>query len=180
MPIDQLGLSMWICLVLRADGIELVGQLVSRSSCEIFGLECMTNDGVAEIEARLARAGRRLRDRRLMPGQPGRDTNRVVFRQLPRKQLRRLVAAGIVSDACLLDLDDLELTRYLKREAGKFKKSLNSQGLMLRSPPRRNHSQNCMQSPCFGFCGNHCGESTRMRRRPNLNMQYPSHEYASA
>ncbi len=179
MPVDKLRLSMWICLVLRADGIELVGQLISRSTSELAALECMTDEGVSEIEAKLAQVGRRLRDRRL-GSQSGRDSRSILFRQLPRKQVRRLLAAGIASDSLLLDLDDVELTRYLKRDAGRFKKSLTSQGLMLRSPPRRQHPQSCMQSPCFGFCGNHCGESTRIRRKPNLNIQYPSHDYASA
>jgi len=179
MPVDKLRLSMWICLVLRADGIELVGQLISRSTGELAALECMTDDGVSEIEARLAQVGRRLRDRRLGP-QSARDSRSNLFRQLPRKQVRRLLAAGIASDSLLLDLDDVELTRYLQRDAGRFKKSLISQGLMLRSPPRRKYPQSCMQSPCFGFCGNNCGESTRMRRKPNLNIQYPSHDYASA
>jgi hypothetical protein len=175
MPIEKLRLSMWICLVLQADGIELLGQLVSRSSSELAALECMTDVGVSEIEDRLAQFGKRLRDRRPSPAQPGRDPRTVLFRQMPRKQIRRLVAAGIATDSLLLDLDDLELARFLKSEASQFKKSLISQGLMLRTPPRRRKALSCMQSPCFGFCGNHCGESARMRRKPNLNMQFPSH-----
>jgi hypothetical protein len=168
---------MWVEMILFADGIELVGQLISKTAAELAGMDCMNAYGVETIEQKLACVGRLLRDRRLQLSQPLRDPRTLVLQQMPQKPIRRLEAIGIDNDSLLLDLSEQELALLLKQEARRVQKSLSSQGLML---PRRFRSRHCAQEPCFGFCDHLCGISQPTRRKSKTPVQYSGHELQSA
>jgi hypothetical protein len=177
MPIEELRLPMWVEMILHAEGIELVGQLISRTSAEVAGMQCMNAFGVELIEQKLASVGRLLRDRRLQLSQPRSDPRTAVIKQMPRKPLLRLEAIGIDSDSLLLDLSEQELSLLLrKKEAQRLKKSLSSQGLML---ARRIRSKRCAHEACFGFCAQFCNSAQEVRRKARV-VEYPSHVLESA
>jgi len=171
---------MWIELILRSDGIELVGQLTSRSSAEVAAIDCMTAQGVEIIEQRLAGVNRRLRDRRLRMSQTLSNSCTLVIQQMPERPRRRLEEVGIFSDASLLDLSEQELARLLKRQAESIKRSLRSQELML---SKRFYSRHCVQDACFGFCTRLCGSPSTpltLRRKTKAPDEIASRVLESA